>query len=331
MYSYSSIPSYNLPGETPNIMTFLDRTTSEGIRNNNKEGQASSIIVKLLQLVESYLVGSTAASHYQIMIRMDISFKIYQYLTYIQAIKKVLVYGSPKRLLSDRAPAFTSEKFRRFLVAHGIQPLNTTSKLRLLHLENPKTSWTKLVNKVTQVYNNTPHSVTGFPPSYLLFGIIPTELSNHINPYPPIDIARQQAYQRTQLKHDKDKQKFDLNHKTPNFEIGDLVLVKVYHHPNTGKLTPYFTGPYTILEVISPNVVKINRPNQPLNKEHDTIHVNKLRPYTESVPHIAPPTMQAHLFNPKTMTHFRSDISHRTCSKNTNSRSNHPAANLFHL
>ncbi|UYV60685.1 hypothetical protein LAZ67_1001894 [Cordylochernes scorpioides] len=28
-------------------------------------------------------------------------------LTYIQAIKKVLVYGSPKRLLSDRAPSFT--------------------------------------------------------------------------------------------------------------------------------------------------------------------------------------------------------------------------------
>ncbi|UYV63131.1 hypothetical protein LAZ67_2003235 [Cordylochernes scorpioides] len=253
-------------------------------------------------------------------------------LTYIKAIKKVSVYGSPKRLLSDRAPSFTSEKFRRFLIAHGIQPLNTTSnnpqanglcerlnstiagKLRLLHLENPKTSWTKLVNKVTQVYNNTPHSVTGFPPSYLLFGIIPTEFSNHINPYPPIDIARQQAYQRTQLKHDKDKQKFDLNHKTPNFEIGYLVLVKVYHHPNTGKLTPYFTGPYTILEIISPNVVKINRPNQPLNKEHDTIHVlrlffghdnnntihvNKLRPYTESIPHIAPPTMQAHYVQPK--------------------------------
>ncbi|UYV84222.1 hypothetical protein LAZ67_X001569 [Cordylochernes scorpioides] len=125
------------------------------------------------------------------------------------------------------------------------------------------------------------------------------ELSNHINPYPPIDIARQQGYQHTQLKHDKDKQKFDLNHKTPNFEIGDLVLVKEYHHLNTGKLTPYLTGPYTILEVISPNVVKINRPNQPLNKEHDTIHVNKLRPYTESVPHIAPPTMQAYFVQPK--------------------------------
>ncbi|UYV60686.1 hypothetical protein LAZ67_1001895 [Cordylochernes scorpioides] len=46
-------------------------------------------------------------------------------------------------------------------------------------------------------------------------------------------------------------------------------------------------------------MVKLNRPNQPLNKEHDTIHVNKLRPYTESVPHIAPPTMQAHYVQPK--------------------------------
>ncbi|UYV79929.1 hypothetical protein LAZ67_18001117 [Cordylochernes scorpioides] len=147
-------------------------------------------------------------------------------LTYIQAIKKVLVYGSPKRLLSDRAPSFTSEKFRRFLIAHGIQPLNTTSN-------KPQ------ANGLCERLNSTI-----------------TELSNHINSYPPIDIARQQTYQRTQLKHDKDKQKFDLNHKTPNFEIGDLVLVKVCHHPNTGKLTPYFTGPYIILEIISPNVVR---------------------------------------------------------------------------
>ncbi|UYV75573.1 hypothetical protein LAZ67_13000649 [Cordylochernes scorpioides] len=38
-----------------------------------------------------------------------------------------------------------------------------------------------------------------------------------------------------------------------------------------GKLAPYFTGPYTILEIISPNVVRIDRPNQPLQRDTDTV------------------------------------------------------------
>ncbi|UYV66206.1 hypothetical protein LAZ67_4000746 [Cordylochernes scorpioides] len=85
--------------------------------------------------------------------------------TYQQVLKRVFQDGSPKRLLTDRAPAFTSPKFRSFLLNRNIQPLLTTSnnpqanglcerlnatltgKLRLLHLENPKVAWTKLVKK----------------------------------------------------------------------------------------------------------------------------------------------------------------------------------------
>ncbi|UYV62453.1 hypothetical protein LAZ67_2000659 [Cordylochernes scorpioides] len=109
-------------------------------------------------------------------------------LTYTQVIKKVMQFGSPKRLLTDRAPAFTSPKFRRFLIRHNIGQLLTTSnnpqanglserlnatitgKLKLLRLQQPKTAWTKLLPQVLQAYNHTPHSVTGFPPSYLLLG-----------------------------------------------------------------------------------------------------------------------------------------------------------------
>ncbi|UYV80331.1 hypothetical protein LAZ67_18002470 [Cordylochernes scorpioides] len=76
--------------------------------------------------------------------------------TYQQVLKRVFQDGSPKRLLTDRAPAFTSPKFRSFLLNRNIHPLLTTSnnpqanglcerlnatltgKLRLLHLENPK-------------------------------------------------------------------------------------------------------------------------------------------------------------------------------------------------
>ncbi|UYV69379.1 K02A2.6-like [Cordylochernes scorpioides] len=222
-------------------------------------------------------------------------------LTYIQTLKTVLQQGFPKRLLSDRAPAFTSEKFRKFLITQGIQPLLTTSnnpqanglierlnatitgKLRLAYLENPKASWTQLVKRVTQTYNNTPHPVTSFPPTYLMFNVIPPDLRTHLNPYPEINIAREIARSQTQNKHKKDKETFDKQHRTPHFEVNDLVLVKNYRHPDTDKLAPYFTGPYTIIEIISPNVVRIDLPNQPLNRDSDTIHVNKLKYYTENV------------------------------------------------
>ncbi|UYV79367.1 hypothetical protein LAZ67_17002339 [Cordylochernes scorpioides] len=98
-------------------------------------------------------------------------------LTYIQTLKTVLQQGSPKRLLSDRAPAFTSEKFRKFLITH--------------------------------------------------------DLRTHLNPYPEINIAREIANSRTQNKNKKDKETFDKQHRTPHFEVNDLVLVKNYRHPDT--------------------------------------------------------------------------------------------------
>ncbi|UYV79059.1 hypothetical protein LAZ67_17000970 [Cordylochernes scorpioides] len=170
-------------------------------------------------------------------------------LTYTQVIKKVMQFGSPKRLLTDRAPAFTSLKFRRFLIRYNIGQLLTTSnnpqanglserlnatitgKLKLLRLQQPKTAWTKLLPQVLQAYNHTPHSVTGFPPSYLLL--------------------------------------------------------------DTGKLAPFFSGPYEILEIISPQIVRINRSNRPLSREKDTIHVNKLKHYTENEQFISPPLVLA--------------------------------------
>ncbi|UYV70061.1 hypothetical protein LAZ67_7001682 [Cordylochernes scorpioides] len=175
-------------------------------------------------------------------------------IKYIQCLKKVLQCGRPKRLLSDRAPAFTSPKFRRFLIKNGIQPLITTAnnpqanglcerlnatltrKLRLLNLENPGTSWTKLIKIVTNKYNDTPHTITGFPPVFLMYNIIPSDLNNHINPYPNIIESRKLAIQRTNDRHDKEKIKYDNKHKNPHFDTGDLVLVKAYHHPNSGLL-----------------------------------------------------------------------------------------------
>ncbi|UYV72745.1 hypothetical protein LAZ67_10000491 [Cordylochernes scorpioides] len=64
----------------------------------------------------------------------------------------------------------------------------------------------------------------GFPPIFLMFNSIPPELKNHYNPFPDVQKARQLASSRTQLKHERDKQRYDKGHQAPHFEIGDLVL-----------------------------------------------------------------------------------------------------------
>ncbi|UYV80669.1 hypothetical protein LAZ67_19001328, partial [Cordylochernes scorpioides] len=229
-------------------------------------------------------------------------------LTYIQSLKKVFQEGIPKNLLTDRAPAFTSAQFRRFLISQGIKPLYTTAnhpqsnglserlnatitgKLKILHLEHPKQTWTKQIERVTRIYNLTPHTVTGFPPIYLLKGIVPNNLNNHVQTFPELSEARRIALQKTQARHKAEKLMYDQKHKKIDFVPGDLVLVKVYRHPNTPKLEPNYTGPYEILEILSPQVVRINRPNRPLQLQTEIINIEKLRRYVENIPHITPPT-----------------------------------------
>ncbi|UYV79914.1 hypothetical protein LAZ67_18001034 [Cordylochernes scorpioides] len=106
-------PTYGELGQTPSATKPFDLLSIDTVSGFTKYGNSKTHLHVIVDHMTRYAWTFPSKST--------------STLTYIQAIKKVLVYGSPKRLLSDRAPAFTSEKFRRFLVAHGIQPLNTTS------------------------------------------------------------------------------------------------------------------------------------------------------------------------------------------------------------
>ncbi|UYV83010.1 MRPL23 [Cordylochernes scorpioides] len=107
----------------PCFKTPLQMTTTD-VRNY-LEKICNVSVIKVISKVHS---GELYRSELQgSLLKKDDYKMVYVTLGDIQTIKKELQQGSSKRLLSDRAPAFTSEKFRKFLLSCGIQPLLTTS------------------------------------------------------------------------------------------------------------------------------------------------------------------------------------------------------------
>ncbi|UYV69067.1 K02A2.6-like [Cordylochernes scorpioides] len=207
-------PKYGELGELPESPLPFDLVSMDTIAGFARYGSAKKL--------------PACSSRPRDSIRMDISISFHQYDH---------IYSSNKKANHPQANGL-SERLNATL----------TGKLRLLHLQHPRASWTMLQSKVVKAYNDTPHSVTGFPPSYLMDGSLPKELSQHLDPYPSVTESRRLALQRTKERHKLDKIRFDKNHRSPDFEVGDLVLTKIYQHPNTGKLVPYFSGPYEIIE-----------------------------------------------------------------------------------
>ncbi|GFX23121.1 retrotransposable element Tf2 protein type 3 [Trichonephila clavipes] len=78
---------------------------------------------------------------------------------------------------------------------------------------------------VTHQYNQTPHTITGFPPTYLMYGNLPFEISLKDNEiYPPIEEARQLAKERTEQYYKINKIRHDKKFQKADFNVGDLVI-----------------------------------------------------------------------------------------------------------
>ncbi|GBM63775.1 Transposon Ty3-G Gag-Pol polyprotein [Araneus ventricosus] len=141
-----------------------------------------------------------------------------------------------------------------------------------------KVPWTKLLESVTNEYNLTPHSITKYPPAYLLLGTLPYDSPIGQNSYyEPVNEARNLALQRTIDYHNKNKIRYDARFVDKKFNPGDLVVYEEFHYPNTRKLTPPFSGPYEVIKQCSEVTYEINKPN-PLTKQvTQIVHISKLR------------------------------------------------------
>lgn len=216
--------------------------------------------------------------------------------SYISCLREILTTGTPQKFLSDRGPGFTANRFKQFLKRHSIHQLFTSSehpqcnglnertnqtivtRLKCKIHETPRTSWPRLLSDVIDEYNRTPHEVTGFAPSYLLFGLPPYHPPIS-QPLPPLPEARKTAVSNSLAYHAKNKVIYDKHFIPAQFATGALVLYQAPWHPNRGKLAPAMEGPYTILRQTSPVNYEIDRSVQPLGRGTDIVHISKLRLY----------------------------------------------------
>ncbi|GFX32558.1 retrotransposable element Tf2 protein type 1 [Trichonephila clavipes] len=201
----------------------------------------------------------------------------------------------PEKILSDRNTAFTSSKFKNFLKHNNVTQLLTTShrpqtngkvervnqiiitrlKCEISNSSN-KVPRTKILEKVIHQYNQTPHTITGFPPTYLMYGNLPFEISLKDNEiYPPLEEVRKLAKGRTEQYYKINKIRYDKKFQEADFKVGDLVMYEEFQYPNTRKLSPPYSGPYTVLRKCSDVLFEIDRPNA-LNKT-DTELVHSVR------------------------------------------------------
>ncbi|XP_023226450.1 uncharacterized protein LOC111627120 [Centruroides sculpturatus] len=218
---------------------------------------------------------------------------------FVNLINSVTQIQRPKMILADRYAGINSKEFMRFLgkqkikltfispnypASNGLcERVNQTIVTRLrckMNESNRVSCWSKLLKMVTEEYNNSPHSVTGFSPKYLMFGVppFPQVMPNTL---PPVEEARKLACENTQRKQEVNKNYFDNRHQKVTLNPGDLVLVENKNAITRKKLEPLMSGPYKVMRQVSNVLYEIEWGKR--GKPSDVVHISKLRLYNNPI------------------------------------------------
>ncbi|GFV61823.1 retrotransposable element Tf2 protein type 1 [Trichonephila clavipes] len=67
-----------------------------------------------------------------------------------------------------------------------------------------------------------------------------------------------------------------------DFKVGDLVMYEEFQYPNTRKLSPPYSDPYTVLRKCSDVLFEIDRPNALNKTDTELVHSVRLRHFHPS-------------------------------------------------
>ncbi|KAD7479605.1 hypothetical protein E3N88_02741 [Mikania micrantha] len=218
-------------------------------------------------------------------------------------------HGVPVTIISDRDTRFTSRFWKNFQEELGTKLLLSTAYHPQTDGQSERTiqtledmlraciidfggSWDDYLPLAEFSYNNSYHSSIGMPPYEMLYGrkcrtpvcwgeVGQRELAHK----KVVKATNDQIDQiRAHLKAAQDRQKSyaDKRRRPIEFQVGDLVLLKVspwkgvIRFRKRGKLSPRFIGPFKIIARVGNVAYRLELPEK-LKLIHNTFHVSYLR------------------------------------------------------
>jgi hypothetical protein len=220
----------------------------------------------------------------------------------------VVVFGPPKRFLTDRGSNFVSIYFDELAKFLGTKPTQTVAYRPQANGQNERTHrdlhqylsmfvdqadrrhWDLLLKSAAWAHNSAYHEALKTSPYEVVFGIKPN-LSKMWIPTLTHEVDEQQLQEYFGLKkqkleqiRDAAKQAISRSHeaflmrqqkkrRAPIFSKGQLVLVKQHR---ASRWAQKWDGPFEITEVVSENILKIKKTD---SRNEDTVHIDYVRPY----------------------------------------------------
>lgn len=239
-------------------------------------------------------------------------------------------FGCPARFHSDRGPNFESALMKQLCDAYGIvksrttpyypagnggtERLNQTLLNLLRSLESEKQNhWPEYLPELVHAYNNTTHSVTGYAPSFLMFGRhlrLPVDVDLGVGPQQRrhnlggwvkdhnqrLSLAYRLAKQKMDSAAAQQKQQYDKRARALPLLPGERVYVRDRNRQGKGKLCTWWSPePYVVLEQVGETGV-VYRVQPEKGGREQTLHRNALKvctaPQTETLQPAAEPTTE---------------------------------------
>ncbi|KAD3640367.1 hypothetical protein E3N88_29590 [Mikania micrantha] len=218
-------------------------------------------------------------------------------------------HGVPVTIISDRDTRFTSRFWKNFQEDLGTKLLLSTSYHPQTDGQSERTiqtledmlraciidfggSWDDYLPLAEFSYNNSYHSSIGMPPYEMLYErkcrtpVCWREVGQRELAHKKVVKATNDQIDqiRAHLKAAQDRQKsYADKHRRPiEFQVGDLVLLKVspwkgvIRFRKRGKLSPRFIGPFKIIARVGNVAYRLEIPEE-LKLIHNTFHVSYLR------------------------------------------------------